>query len=98
METTADSDDASYEIVEERELSVSEIENPYGFDKIEDPDFSTLPLDCYGYLSLDDCIELLVRQQFPLHKDIAAQKLCTLFGKERAGKTARTASNRRWGG
>lgn len=91
METTADSDNVSYEIVEERELSVSEIENPYGFDKMEDPDFSTLPRDCYGYLSLDDCIELLVRQQFPLHKDIAAQKLCSLFGKERAGKAVKNS-------
>ena len=91
METAADSDDVSYEIVEERELSVSEIENPYGFDKMEDPDFSTLPRDCYGYLSLDDCIELLVRQQFPLHKDIAAQKLCSLFGKERAGKAVKNS-------
>lgn len=86
-----DIDEPNYEIVEERELTVAEIENPYGFDKMEDPDFSMLARDRYGYLSLNDCIDLLVRCQYPIHRDNAAQKLCSLFGKERAGKTVKSS-------
>lgn len=79
----------SYEIVEDREPTADEIENPYGFDKMEDPDFKNVSKDWTGHPTCEDCIDLLVKRQFPIHKDVVAQKLCFLFGKERAGKVVK---------
>lgn len=84
-------EEPDYEIVEKRELSDADTTNPYGFEKMQEPDYDTLPRDYYGYLSLDDCIELLVRCQYPIHFDVAAQALCGLFGNQRAGKTVKNS-------
>ncbi len=70
--------------VEKKEITAAQAENPYGFIIPKATNFSSLPRDCNGYLQLTDCIELLVKNEYPIHYDLLCQKLASLLGREKA--------------
>lgn len=70
--------------VEEKDLSVQSSNNPYGFEKTELPNFSSLPRNRYGYLELTDCIMEVVNTEYPVHYELLCQRLAPLFGNEKA--------------
>lgn len=75
--------------VEDKPVSVENMANPYGFDAPNIADFSKLPHGRDGYLKLTDCIELLVRSEYPIHYELLCQKLSPLLGREKATAVVR---------
>lgn len=59
-------------------------ENPYGFSAFSETSFSSLPTDMYGYVKLEDCLELVIKNEYPIHYDIMCQRVAGLFGNEKA--------------
>jgi very-short-patch-repair endonuclease len=75
--------------VEEKKPSVKDISNPYGFAQPAPTQFNTLPKDRNGYVQMSDCIELLVKNEFPIHYELLCKKLCSLLGREKATSVVR---------
>lgn len=83
-----------YEIVEDRESSIEDASNPYGFDEMGEFDVAAMKREHGSRLNLEDCIESLVKLQFPIHKDVVARTLCSVLNKERADKTVKSSIDR----
>lgn len=75
--------------VEKKEITAAQAKNPYGFTTPKATNFGSLPRDRNGYLQMKDCIELLVKNEFPIHYDLLCQKLASLLGREKATKVVR---------
>lgn len=75
--------------VEKKEITADQAENPYGFTAHRDTNFGRLPRDRNGYLQMTDCIELLVKNEYPIHYDLLCQKLTSLLGREKATSVVR---------
>ena len=58
--------------------------NPYGFDSFQKTSFAGLPTNRNGYLELSDCIDAVVKNEYPIHYDLLCQRLAGLFGNEKA--------------
>jgi len=69
--------------MENKEYSQENDINPYRFEKQKDTNFSNLPRDAYGYLSLVDCIKATVENEYPLHYELLCKKMAPLFGNEK---------------
>ena len=70
--------------VEEKEVSMEDFDNPYGFEETKLTSFSHLPRNRFGYLELTDCIMEIVNTEYPVHYEILCQRLAPLFGNEKA--------------
>lgn len=67
-------------IVDEKPASAEDIANIYGFDEFVATDFSILPKDISGNPRLEDCIGLLLQNEYPIHYELLCQKLNPLLG------------------
>lgn len=83
VSTPTDTEEA-FMTVEDKPLSIEAIDNPYGFDDQVTTDFRSLPRNRAGYLNLSDCIELVVKNEYPIHYELLCQKLSHLLGREKA--------------
>ena len=92
-ETTIELNPDDFVSVDEKVVSVSDMENPYGFEPPIKTSFSSLPRNHQGYLQIEDCIMLLVNEQFPLHYDLMCQRLASLYGREKATSVVRDNVN-----
>jgi predicted nucleic acid-binding Zn ribbon protein len=81
-------------IIDDDFESPSDSDNPYGFSPEKQTRYSSLPRDSRGYLSLEDCIMLLVSEQFPIHYELVCQKLASLLGGKKASDMVRRNVNR----
>lgn len=70
--------------VKEKNLSMQFSDNPYGFEKIQELDFSTLHRNANGCWELEDCIMEIVSKEYPVHYELLCQRLAPLFGNEKA--------------
>lgn len=70
--------------VEEKDISLQDIDNPYGFAENKSTDFSNLTRNRFGFLELTDCIMEIVNNEYPVHYEILCQRLAPLFGNEKA--------------
>lgn len=84
---------ADFVNVEEKDLSIQFSDNPYGFEKIQPSDFSSLPRNRHGYLDLTDCIMEVVNKEYPIHYELMCQRLAPLFGNEKATVKIRREAN-----
>ena len=75
--------------VEKKEITAAQAKNPYGFTTPKATNFGSLPRDRNGYLQMKDCIELLVKNEYPIHYDLLCQKLASLLGREKATSVVR---------
>ncbi|RNC29234.1 MAG: ATP-dependent RecD-like DNA helicase [Candidatus Dichloromethanomonas elyunquensis] len=60
------------------------IVNPYGFENQVSTDFSSLPRNASGYLSMGDCIKAVVDNEYPIHYELLCKNLAPLLGNEKA--------------
>ena len=79
----------SFMSIEDKPVSIADIANPYGFDPPNITDFSILPRNRSGHPGLADCIELLVRNEYPIHYELLCQKISPLLGREKATSVVR---------
>ena len=79
----------SFMTIEDKPVSIADIANPYGFDPPNITDFSILPRNRSGHPGLADCIELLVRNEYPIHYELLCQKISPLLGREKATSVVR---------
>lgn len=70
--------------MEDKELSSEDSNNPYGFERALDVDFTSLFHNQFGYPDLTDCIMEVVNKEYPVHYELLCQKLASLFGNEKA--------------
>lgn len=84
---TEDTD--SFLTVEDKPVDIGKAANPYGFAAPVVTDFKQLPRDQYGYLKMTDCIELLVKNEYPIHYELLCQRLSPLLGREKATSVVR---------
>ncbi len=84
--TGGDSDgtEESFVTVQEKEPRPQNPDNPYGFEKAQEPDFSRLRRSIYGYWDLTDCIMEIVSKEYPIHYDLLCQRIAPLYGNEKA--------------
>ncbi len=75
--------------VEEKPVDVEKAANPYGFAAPVDTDFKQLPRDRSGYLRMTDCVELLVKNEYPIHYELLCQRLSPLLRREKATSVVR---------
>lgn len=64
--------------------SSDNIVNPYGFENQASTDFSSLPRNASGYLSMGDCIKAVVDNEYPIHYELLCKNLAPLLGNEKA--------------
>ncbi|MFZ5944439.1 MAG: DUF4011 domain-containing protein [Bacillota bacterium] len=72
--------------INEKESGASSdnIVNPYGFEKQAFTNFSSLPRNASGYLSMGDCIKAVVNNEYPIHYELLCKNLAPLLGNEKA--------------
>lgn len=70
--------------LEEKAVSIENIENPYGFEEEQQVSFSHLSRNSSGYLSGADCIMEIVNKLYPVHYDLICQQLAPLLGNTKA--------------
>lgn len=75
--------------VEEKPVDVGKAANPYGFAAPVVTDFKQLPRDRFGYLKMTDCVELLVKNEYPIHYELLCQRLSPLLRREKATSVVR---------
>lgn len=75
---------ADFASIEEKKLSLNSLNNPYGFEKAQIADFSTLPRTKDGYLKLTDCVQEIVDKEYPVHFELLCQRLAPLLGNQKA--------------
>ena len=80
---------AAFLSVEKKEITAAQTGNPYDFAAPEATNFGSLPRDRNGNLQMTDCIELLVKNEYPIHFDLLCQKLASLLGREKATSVVR---------
>ena len=56
--------------------------NPYDFPIEKEVSYDHLPTN-FGYLSIEDCINEVVKTLFPIHYDLLCRKLAPLYGNEK---------------
>lgn len=56
----------------------------YGFVPKTQYDFSFLPVNERNCVDPSDCLELIVRNEYPVHYEIVCQRMAILFGSERS--------------
>lgn len=64
--------------------SSDNIVNPYGFENQASKDFSSLPRNASGYLSMGDCIKAVVDNKYPIHYELLCKNPAPLLGNEKA--------------
>ena len=79
--------------LEEKGTSAQSEANPYGFSKPALTDYRAILRNRNRYLSLSDCIELIVKNEYPIHYDLLCQKLCPLMKREKVSSTVRNEVN-----
>lgn len=70
--------------LEEKAVSIEDIENPYGFEGEQQVSFAHLSRNSSGYLSGADCIMEIVNRLYPVHYDLICQHLAPLLGNTKA--------------
>ncbi len=70
--------------LEEKVVSIEDIENPYGFEEEQQVSFAHLSRNNSGYLSGADCIMEIVNRLYPVHYDLICQHLAPLLGNTKA--------------
>ena len=70
--------------LEEKAVSIEDIENPYGFEEEQQVSFAHLSRNSSGYLSGADCIMEIVNRLYPVHYDLICQHLAPLLGNTNA--------------
>ena len=58
--------------------------NLYGFTNRITIRFATLPRDGNGYVDIRDAIELVVKNEYPIHYELLCQRLAGLYGNSKA--------------
>ena len=59
-------------------------ENPYGFSEYIETSFSSVPRNGCGYVKLEDCIDEVIKNEYPVHYDILCQRVACVLGNEKA--------------
>lgn len=75
--------------VEEKIVASEEIANPYGFAVSKETYYNMLPRDYNGFVQMTDCIELLVKNEYPIHIELLYQKLSKLLQRQKATSVVR---------
>ena len=70
--------------VEKKEPISKETTNLYGFSASTVTQFNTPPMDVFGRVDKVACIELLVKNEYPLHYEALCQKISGLLGRKKA--------------
>ena len=75
---------ADYMNVEEKPRASSDPVDLYGFTHAASYSFVTLSKDYGGYVDIGDAIEMVVKNEYPIHYDLLCQRLAGLYGNSKA--------------
>lgn len=79
--------------LDKKERNLELESNPYGFTYMRETDFSKIPRDMYGHVSVEDCIMMIINNEYPVHYDSLCRSLAFLWGNEKATVKVRNEIN-----
>ena len=77
-------EDNSFVEIERKTAEDIDRENPYGFSEYTETSFSSVPKDRWGYVKLEDCLDEVIKNEYPVHYDILCQRVAGVLGNEKA--------------